>query len=257
MTRSKDKMSVVDNNLMEAIRKVVKEETKLLCEKLDMAISKLELLSQRYDDIEKGLEDCAAKIEKTTTIILPKLQQKVGEIATQLAMRSLQADCYQRKWSLILQGVRGDANEKCKETAQKCVDLAKNYLGIDDTSPTDFAACHRLKNERNAGIIVRFLDLSMKDRWLAGARGLAKCPDRISLSPDLPPAARCLRKDLIKKRASLSPIDKKNSAIKYLKAWPFVLLTVKDKPSLKPGVSKEQVTESLLGTSLIEALDFN
>ena len=255
MTRSKDKTPIVDDSLMEAIRKVVKEETKVVCDKLDTAITKLEKLSTKYEEIEKGLEDCAAKIERTTEIVLPKLQKKISEIATELTMRNLQADCYQRKWSLIVQGVKGEANETCKQTAQKCTELAKTYLGVHDAKDTDFAACHRLKHELNAGIIVRFVDLTMRDRWLAGARGLANCPDKISMSPDLPPATRCLRKDLMKKRATLPTMDKRNSTIKYLKVWPFVQLAIKGKPSLQPTITKEQVTESLLGTSLFESIN--
>lgn len=257
MTRSKDKLPAIDENLLEAIRTVVREETKVFSEKLDTAIAKIESLSQKYADIEKGLEDCSAKLEKTIKVSIPRLRDKVSEIATALTMQRLQADCHHRKWSLIIQGLKGEANETSDQTTQKCIDMATNFLKVNDASRRDFAACHRLKKTENAGIIVRFLDLGMRDRWLAGARGLAKCPDKISLSPDLPPATRCLRNELIRKRASLPPSEKRSSSIKYLKAWPFVQLTIKGKSSVQPSISKTEIAESLLGTNLLADLDLN
>ena len=126
MTRSKDKMTTIDDNLIEAIRKVVKEENKVLCDKLDTAITKLESLSAKYADIEKGLEDCAAKIEKTVDVFLPELHNKVCEVATQLTMQLLQIDCHRRKWSLIIQGLKGEANEKSEETTKNALNSLKN-----------------------------------------------------------------------------------------------------------------------------------
>ena len=178
MTRSKDKTSSVDESLIEAIRTVVKEENKVLCDKLDKAITQLETLSAKYADIEKGLEDCSAKLERTIEVFLPELQKKVSSVTTQFAMQILQIDCHRRKWSLLIQGLKGDPNEKSAQTVTKCVDLAKNFLKIHDADAKDFAACHRLSKTADASIIVRFLNLDMRDRWLSGARELAKCPHK-------------------------------------------------------------------------------
>ena len=84
-----------------------------------------------------------------------------------------------------------------------------------------------------------------------------KCPDRLSIKPDLPPVARSLRAELVKKRNTL-PLDaKRKSTIRYLKTWPYVQLSIKDEPSVVPKVSKQSVVESFLGQSLNFDLDLN
>ena len=147
ITGSRDK-AAVDESLKEAIRTIIKEENKLLCDKIDSAIAKLEALNSKYSDIEKGLTDCAAKIEKTFHDFLPKLSNKVGETATLFSLRMIEMDCHLRKWSLIIQGMKGDPFEKCQDTTQKCVKLAKTYLNINEASSSDFSACHRLSAEK-------------------------------------------------------------------------------------------------------------
>ena len=257
MTRSKDKGSSIDEGLMVAIRQIIKEENKPLCDKIDSAISKLEALNSKYSDIEKGLTDCAAKIEKTLSDFLPLLSDKVAETATLLSMRMIEMDCHRRKWSLIIQGMKGGPYEKSHETTQKCIELAKSHLNIKEASPSDFAACHRLNGNENSGIIIRFLSLTMRDRWLAGAKGPAGYPGKISISPDLPPVVRSLRKDLASERKSLPLTDKRKSLIRYLKSWPFVELVIKDKPKIQPRVKKDNVVQSFLGIPLHLKFDLN
>ena len=245
----------IDDNIMEAIRKVIKEENKVLCDKLDNAITKLEALSAKCADNEKGLSDCAAKVEEITSNLVPRLFKKVTETMTQLSIKLIDMDCHSRKWSLIVHGVKGEPHESNQETAKKCVELATNFLGVRDASVRDFAACHRLKADRDAGIIVRFVDLNMRDRWLAGAKGLTKCPERVSISPDLPPVTRILRTELVKKRNTLPADIKRKSSIRYLKTWPYVQLSIKNEPSIVPNAKKESVIESFLGQTLKFDLD--
>ena len=49
---------------MEAIRKVSKEDNKVLCDKLDSAIEKLEALGEKFADIEKGSQTVPPKSRK-------------------------------------------------------------------------------------------------------------------------------------------------------------------------------------------------
>ena len=65
-----------------------------------------------------------------------------------------------------------------------CVKLAKDKLGSADASVVDFAACYRLSRKEDAGVIARFRDLGMRNRYAKNLRGLA---DDISISPDLAP----------------------------------------------------------------------
>ena len=242
---------------MEAIRKVIKEENKVLCDKLDSAIVKLEALGAKYADIEKGLSDCAAKVEQIINNLVPQLVNKFTETATQLSMKLIDMDCHSRKWSLIIHGIKGEPRETNHVTAKKCVELATSFLDIKNASVKDFAACHRLKNERDSGIIVRFIDLNMRDRWLSGAKGLSKCPDRVSITPDLPPVTRSLRSELVKKRNTLPPSERKISSIRYLKSWPYVQLSIKDKPSVSPNTQKEKFVQTFLRQNFELDFDFN
>ena len=87
---------------MEAIRKVVKEENKVLCDKLDSVVVKLETLGEKYADIEKGLWDFASKVEQIISNLVPQLGNKFTEMVTQLSMKLIDTDCRSRKWSLIM-----------------------------------------------------------------------------------------------------------------------------------------------------------
>ena len=71
MTHSKDKTPTVDGSLVKTIRQVVKEAAKFVWDKLDTAITKLEMHRAKCEEIAKGLEDCAVKSERTTEITLP------------------------------------------------------------------------------------------------------------------------------------------------------------------------------------------
>ena len=78
-------------------------------------------------------------------------------------------------------------NEDEDKTRDICVKLAKECLDVKDSSPTDFAACHRLSRQADSGVIIRFRDLKMRNLWLSGAKNLKTHADNISISPDLPP----------------------------------------------------------------------
>ena len=144
-------------------------------------------------------------------------------ISTALTQRLLELDVHRRKWSLNLQGVKGPAGEAENVTRQKVVDFATNKLGIQ-AATTDYAACHRLSQEANSCIIMRFQDLSQRNAWLDCAKNLRHHADcnGVSISPDLPNDLRPLKTELLNLRKNLPSEQKKNSTIRYLKKWPFV-----------------------------------
>ena len=56
-------------------------------------------------------------------------------------------------------GIPGDAGEEREETEAKVLDFAKLQLGVD-TEPAAVAAVHRLsRTDKDAGIIIRFVQL--------------------------------------------------------------------------------------------------
>ena len=111
---------------------------------------------------------------------------------------SVHMEVHSRKWNLIIQGVKGPANENESATRKATIDLAKSHLRVVNAADSQIAACHRLNNKEKAPIIVKFCDLSERNRWLDGAKNLKNQIDRISLNPDLPPTIRNLKTELLK-----------------------------------------------------------
>ena len=145
---------------------------------------------------------------------MPALTSHAEKVATALALQTLDLDVHRRKWSLTIQGIKGDAGEEDAVTRKACVDLARNHLGIADANEKGFSACHRLNKRKDAGIIIRFQDLSRRNEWLDGAKNLRTHTERISISPDLPPVLRHLKTELLQKRKDMSPEHKKKSYVK-------------------------------------------
>ena len=111
----------------------------------------------------------------------------------------------------------------------------------------DFAACHRLAPKDDAGVIVRFKDLQQRNTWLQNAKLLRSLKDNISISPDLPPILRPLKKELLHKRKNLTPNEKKGSIVRNLKQWPYVELKLINGPVIRPTAKPEDIVHSVLG----------
>ena len=140
-------MSVGDNTpitaamLKECVREAVGEAVAKWNEKLEF--------------LESEIQDLKEENEKLKAIM--------SKISTTSAVKAIDADVYNRKWNLIIQGIEGVQGEDEATTAKKVRDLAKKKLKLDNAeSPQTmpFAACHRLSREKNAGIIVRFSNLA-------------------------------------------------------------------------------------------------
>ena len=70
------------------------------------------------------------------------------------AQRTLDMEVHKRKWNLIIQGLKGPANENKSATCKATIDLATTHLRIVNAADSQIAACHRLNNKENAPIIV-------------------------------------------------------------------------------------------------------
>ena len=245
--------SGLDANLIDAIRiavhQALKEERKEINENLSSIVNQLKELNKKYQDIEHSIKDCSSRLEQTLTEFLPNLNKKIVDISSALAIRVLDIDTHRRKWSLVVQGVPGVAGEAASVTRESCVSIAKTYLGVSDASTADMAACHRLNNQENASILIHFLDLDKRNRWLAGAKGLVSHPGKVSLSPDLPPVARQLKKEILQRRRELDADTKRISSVRYLKTFPYVQLCIRGKAPIQPKVTQQKLMESYLNVS--------
>ena len=187
-------------------------------------------------------------MDNVINTFLPALNQKVVDFATAIATTMIEKEVHSRKWSLVVQGIRGESGEPSELTRKKCIDLASQHLGVN-CGVTDFAACHRLNNKEKAAIIIRFVDLDVRNRWLLAAKKLATHPDRVSISPDLPPIGRQLKKELLIKRSELDANTKKQSHVKHLKCFPYVQLEIKGAAPIRPTCSPQNLATKYLNVT--------
>ena len=203
------------------------------------------------------LQDCSERVEIMRTNFLPSLNDKINAIASSLALRVIDIDNHSRKWSIVIQGLKGEAHEDHKETRKTCLRLAKESLGIDDADGTQVAACHRLNQTADAPVILRFCDLDDRDKWLQNAKRLRDDPRKISLSPDLSPVLRPIKKDLMAKRRSLSDDLKKRSSIRYLKSWPYVELKVNGHRHCESDITKNDIIKQFTDVNPVLKFDIS
>lgn len=257
-----------DPKLLAAITYVVKKElhsvrtdmnTKFsdLDTKLTLALADFGKLNDTVKDLQASLVDCSAKEEKTRTDFLPLINAKINEISAALTLHMVDLDNHSRKWSLVINGIKGVASENAADTRKACLDLARNHLGIGDADQTPIAACHRLKQAPDAPVIIRFCDLDDRDNWMKNAKHLRNHPDKVSISPDLCPALRPIKKDLMNKRRQLPEDKRKTSSIKYTKAWPYVELYVNKQRHCQSDITKLDVVKSYTNVDPVLKFDIN
>lgn len=256
--------SVSDPDFWDNLRLVIGEEVrKAVKDELSESHQKLEDLSQRLSRLEdnlaktqevqkavEGLQESmqfqSDRLEGLATASIPALASHMEKVTSALALQTLDMDMHRRKWSLIIQGLKGNPKEDENDTRQKVVDLARGKLELGDSSPGDFAACHRLKSAANAGIIVRFKDLNTRNQWLAVAKRLKGHQDHVTISPDIPPPLRCCKSELLNIRKEMPAEKKRRSYVRQLPRWPYAELVVPDGQPLQHSFSKNDIIKSAL-----------
>lgn len=212
--------------------------------------SSVKSIQQDIAEIKHSLTDCSERVEQIQQTFLPSLSKRITDISVALAERVLDMDVHSRKWSLIINGVKGVAGENETVTREKCIKLATD-MGVTNAGNIHFSACHRLNHAKaDAGIIARFSDLGDRDELLAKAKNLANSLNKnVNISPDLPPVLRKLKNELLDKRREMEPNMKRNTRVKHIAQWPYVKLVYKDNshPPLSPSFTKEQILQDILG----------
>ena len=262
---------------IEDIRNVVKEEIgKALKEELNRALeiaiapvnaslatlttsitdikNDITAINNKHREIEASLQFQDTTLKQYETMF-QTMKDFVVDIATNLSMYVLDMDAHSRKWSIMVQGLPGVGGESESVTRQKCADLGKKIKVQKPFASTNLAACHRLSQGANAGIIIRFTDLKDRNDWLAKARNLEKT-DKISISPDLPPKVRILKTNALNERKQLPAEDKRASKIKHLKSWPFIELIVNGEKRV-PACSKLDVVRDMIGIENIPSFQLS
>jgi hypothetical protein len=109
-----------------------------------------------------------------------------------------------------------------------------------------FGACHRLAQKDDAGIIIRFSDLTDRNSWLTNAKNLKNTQCNVSISPDMPPCLRPLKTDILNIRKDLPPAQKQLAQVKYLPSWPYICLKIRGKATMNPRIRKETIISKYL-----------
>ena len=246
----------------EQIRSIMREE---LAKALAPVHTSLEQLTNQVTGLKADID--AVKVRQTetesalsfqnTTLehfeeMIDKLKQFTVDITTNLAMYVGDLDTHSRKWSLILQGIPGVAGETEQTTRNKCGELGTKLGVSKPLYVTGVAACHRLSQSANAGIILRFTDLGVRNEWLSKARHL-KPQDKISISPDIPPKFRHMKTAVLDARKTLTAEEKRTSKIKHLPSWPYVELSINGNKQL-PVQSKLDAVIKMLNIDSIPSM---
>ena len=203
---------------------------------------KVAVLEERIESLETENTNLKKFITKATTIS---------------AIKQIDDDVYSRKWNLIIHGLTGEKGEKEENTERKVREMASAKLGIETSSTTPFAACHRLSQNKDAGIIIKFVNLNDKNVWLSKASGLKNCAHSLSISPDIPPILKPLKSDLLQHRKTLPPATKSRSKIKYHKTWPYITLHLPDGKIYNPEISLSDITKRFYTHASPEIFDFS
>ena len=204
------------------LKVVVREELGDRLARIEQQLAMVTDLQAQMTGLESSLQFASKRIDDLYKTSLPALAAHVERVSTALAMQTLDIDVHRRKWALTLQGLKGAAKEDEVDTRAACVQLARDTLEIENASVCDFAACHRLPQKADAGIIVRFNDLSKRNMWLANAKNLKGRANHISISPDVPPV---------------------------LRQWPYMDLAVGNNRFVKSDIRKDTIIQSVLGVN--------
>ena len=101
----------------------------------------------------------------------------ISRLTEGLAQRQLDLEVHRRKWN----SVKVVAKEEDEVTRGICKDFVHTVLQVTDAKENLFAACHHLSPQPNAGIIVRFMGLALRDRWLVGTKHLKNQSGKVTM----------------------------------------------------------------------------
>ena len=171
----KTKTSNVDLEILKAIQVTmqpvldaqssIQASQDAMLEKMDKAMLELASVSTKVDTLEAAVAASSNRIDTVVTSALPAITSHMSTISTALDMRP-------RKWALIISGLDGPAKEPEQDTRAACLKLAADTLQVQNVAGTRISACHRLSPSAGAGIIIRFTDLSERNKWRANAKHL-------------------------------------------------------------------------------------
>ena len=117
---------------------------------------------------------------------LPAITNRISSVATALAMCQMDLEVHRWKWALVIQGVEGAAKEKEEDTRAACIALTNDALKVPNAMNTRVSAYHRLSQDADAGVVIRFTELTERNLWLQHTKNLKGKDTKVTISPDSP-----------------------------------------------------------------------
>ena len=237
------------DDFYENIRDIIREEIKTVQAEIEKSLdTKFKQFTKdirdRISKIETGLKTVTDDIATIKTDTLPKITSHYDAVLQKLTLSHLDLNVHRRKWGVIISGLDGESGESEKDTRQSVIDLGKKKLKIKDAELKDFSACHRLKSAANAPIIARFTDLSKRDTWMSKAKLLKNT--NTSISVDVPPCLRDVKKELVEAKKKLPEEARRRSYIKHYPSFPYFKLIRHDAEPTMHSYSEEGIARKCL-----------
>ena len=122
--------------IIEDVREVIREAIMPRLAKLEENVEKFSdmkdmlLEQQKLLQIKDSLDFTENQINGICNKIIPDLDKKYGDLITNLCMNILVMDTHRRKWSIIINGIQGEAGEAERLTRSKAHSFACNKLKI-------------------------------------------------------------------------------------------------------------------------------
>ena len=259
---SKRQPSVTDLTV-EELRRLIREEVQSSLkdelgdlnsrlENIEIEMKSLSEFKATISAVEKGISHTSQRMDDFYRHTLPAIAQHIQDVATGLALQTLDLDLDvpRRKWSLTVQGLKGEEGEDEDDTMAACVNLAQQHLGMSDADATDFSSCHRLSRQANSGIIIRFNDPHAGNKWLSNAKNLKTHQESVSITfTHLPPTLRGLKNELLDMRHQMPPAQKIKHHVRSIRQWPYVVLAGLGNKKIAPTISKDIIVKNVLGVS--------
>ena len=106
-------------------RDAIKKEFGNRLDELDSAVKSLSETQGTVSGLESSMDFLVQWLDDLQQTALSVVAEHIKQVATQLALQTLDIDIHRRKWSLTIQGLKGAADEDEYTTRQTCVRLAK------------------------------------------------------------------------------------------------------------------------------------
>lgn len=174
-----------DSDLYEMLLSIQQQLNKLenLPQKVDKIEESITMMSAKYDEVllTMGRQDAELKELRKRVNVLEAENQKKETDQLKLAVNDL--EWRSRRQNLVIHGVCATDNENLLDKVNEVAKL----VNLPELGPTDVGAVHRLPAKPGTipGIIVRFLQQSIRDNWLQKNKDLKKSDSSVHIVENL------------------------------------------------------------------------